>query len=456
MLNLLIIDDDKNILKTLNSILSKDYLVFTADSLKSARKLISDNYIDIVILDVKLPDGNGINFIGELLNLYDNIIIIMATASNNIRDAIEALKNGAADYLIKPYNIDELKIILAKCVETGKLKRRIEVLETEIDYLSPHREIIGESPAIRKVFEKLSMIYDKDVSILIRGASGTGKELIARDIHFKSDRRKLPFIPVNCAAIPDTLIENELFGHKRGSYTGAYSFQRGKFELAEDGVIFLDEIGALSASAQIKLLRVLQEKTFIRIGDTREIKTGARVICATSTDLETAVKNGLFREDLYYRINIFPVFLPLLKERDNDIELLANFFVKQFNKKYNLNIAGIDNRLLEIFKNYNWPGNIRELENLIERLCLISKYNILSTELLEKTEELRDKFLGVKREIDKSEIVLPGNLKLEQYTTRIIEARLARNKNHISRTADELGITRKTLVKKLRARPNAS
>ncbi|HPG31027.1 MAG TPA: sigma-54 dependent transcriptional regulator [bacterium] len=446
--NILIVEDDKNIVDIIESVLRKYYDVFSCSCLKDARKLITDNYFDAIILDVNLPDGNGITFITEIQKIFDNIVIIMATANNNVRDAIEAMKKGADDYLIKPYNLDELKIVLEKCLENKNLKKRVEILETEVDYLMPRKEIIGESLSLKKVFDKLKAVYEKDVTVLIRGSSGTGKELIARDIYYNSDRRKKPFVAVNCAAIPDTLIENELFGHLKGSFTGAYGFQRGKFEIAADGIIFLDEIGSLSMNAQVKLLRVIQEKKIMRIGDSKEISCAARVLAATSVNLENAVKRGLFREDLYYRLNVFPVFLPDLKERKEDIPVLTDYFIKQFNKKYNLNINGISRKLLDILIGYNWKGNIRELENTIEQMCLLCEEPGLTESIITKGKPFERLLMKETQEFDC--ISVPSNLNIEECWKIIIGHHLKKNNNNITQTAEKLGITRKTLGQKIK------
>ncbi|MBP7652851.1 sigma-54-dependent Fis family transcriptional regulator [Candidatus Dependentiae bacterium] len=450
-LNLLIVEDDKNILNIIETVLKKYYNVFSAYCLKDARRIINDNYLDIIILDVNLPDGNGISFIDEAKKIFDDLIIIMATANNNIRDAIEAMKKGADDYLVKPYNLDELKIILEKCIETKNLKKRVEILESEIDYLSPYRQIIGSSSGLKKVFEKIKLIYDKDVTVIIRGSSGTGKELIARDIHLNSNRRKKPFVAVNCAAIPETLIENELFGHLRGSYTGAYGFQRGKFEIAADGIIFLDEIGSLSLNSQVKILRVIQEKKFMRLGDNKEIETESRIIAATSVNLENAVKRGLFREDLYYRLNVFPVFLPDLKERKEDIPELIKYFVKQFNKKYDLNIESMDQRLVDVMIECDWKGNVRELENTVEQMCLLSESTVITEEILLKSRQFEQLIYKEQENNNADAILISGDLDIDGYWKKIIEYHLKKNNNNITKTAEKLGITRKTLGQKIKA-----
>lgn len=441
--NLLIIDDDVNLIKPLEQLLKDDYTILTANDLKRGREILKNTYIDIVILDINLPDGSGINFLDDIMNLYDEIIVIMSTANDNVRAAIECMKKGAADYLVKPYNIDELKIILNNSLKNRELKLRVEQLEYEVEKWHPNFEIIGESAQIKYVLEKIRNIYDKDVTVLIRGASGTGKELIARDIHNNSFRKNRPFLAVNCAAIPDTLIENELFGHIKGAYTGAHNFQRGKFEAAADGDIFLDEIGSLSAQAQLKLLRVIQEKKITRIGDTKEIIFRGRIIAATSINLEEAVKKGTFREDLYFRINVFPVYLPRLNERKEDIKLLADFFINKCNAKYGLNIQGLTDELIRIFENYEWRGNIRELQNVIEQLALLTDSSLISADDLKTNGKLFARFYSEtenNREIEKLE-----------YAEKIhIEKALAFYKFNITRTAAALDITRKTLAKKIK------
>ena len=352
------------------------------------------------------------------------------------------LKKGAVDYLVKPYNFDELKLIIENAVNTRELKRKVWQLENEIKSYQSDIEFIGISEKIKEVLEKIKNVYDKDVSILILGASGTGKNLLAQLIHKKSKRRDKPFISINCAAIPETLIENEFFGHIKGAYTGAYTFQYGKLEAVTDGDLFLDEIGALSLNSQAKLLKVIEEKKFMRIGDTKEIQFSGRIIAATSLNLEQAIKERRFREDLYYRLSVFPIELPQLKEHKEDIRLLVDYFIKTFNKKYNLDISGADEKLIKLFEDYDWPGNVRELQNVIERLCLLAAGNILTlTELTDGYAKLLNKDLMTNK---KSKIKTLEEVE-EEYIKKILEM----TNNNISQTAKILGISRKTLYNKI-------
>jgi len=448
-----IVEDDNTLRTVLAQSLENNFKILTADSVKAARYFINNEYIDFFILDLQLPDGSGLNLIPEILNVFHNAGIIMATAQNDVRLAVEAIKRGASDYLVKPFEIEELKIAIDKLIETLKLKKHIETLETEIEYLHPRKEIIGKSEAIKKVFEKLESIYNRDVLVLLLGETGVGKELFAREIHYRSNRKNKPFIPINCAAIPDNLIENELFGHIEGSYTGAFTTQRGKFEIAAGGIIFLDEISALSLSAQVKLLRTLEEKKFMRLGDTKEIYMPARIIAATSIDLEMAVKKNLFREDLFYRINIFPVKIPALRERREDIPLLIDYFIKIFNKKYSLQIKNISKTLLDFFMKLEWKGNVRELENTIEQLCLLSKSETIDIDILNQNKQFKRFFYSnpYQTEIldDSFFIELNVKMQLDEIEAKIISAILEKNDNNISKTSKILGISRKTLTTKV-------
>ncbi len=459
MIKLLIVDDDKNILNSLNHLLKSEYEVFSAKSLKEAREIIRDSYIEIMILDINLPDGSGVDFIDEIKKLYDSSVIIMSTANRDIRLAVNAMKKGAFDYLSKPYDLEELKIVLKKAVENKRLKERVETLESELGFVTATKEIIGNSEAIKKVFSKIELIYDRDIPVLIRGGSGSGKELIARMIHSRSNRRRHPFIAVNCAAIPETLIENELFGHNKGSYTGANETQRGKFEIAGEGVIFLDEIGCLSPASQSKLLRVLQDSSFNRIGDNKILTTKARMIFATSLNLEKEIEHKNFREDLYYRINAFPVQLPDLKDRKEDIPMLVEHFIKRANQKYNLNINGIDSGLLEKISNYYWPGNVRQLENCIEQMCLFNENNcyLKLSENIGQSQFLfllssTTNFEAVNTENynrEKNIISIPDNFDMKQIEKNVIEFHLKKNNFKMGKTAFLLGFSRKTLFNKI-------
>jgi DNA-binding NtrC family response regulator len=376
---ILIIDDDKSLLESYTVLLEDEFQVSTADSGERGLELLRHEDVHLILLDVRLPDISGIEVLRRIKALDENVDVIMITAVKDVRVAVEAIKLGAYDYLEKPFEIDEILALLRRTLEHQTLLREVlylRDLRAEVDRYF----IVGRSPKMRQIYDLITRVADTNATILINGESGVGKELIARAIHQQSQRRLNPFVAVNCAAISEHLVESELFGHERGAFTGAIEMHRGKFELAHTGTLFLDEVGSLRLDLQAKLLRVLQEREFERVGGGKTIRTDVRIVAASNQDLKQMAAERTFREDLFYRLNVIPVHVPPLRDRREDISLLVNHFLRKYNKDFGRQVQGITSEALALLTHYHWPGNVRELENVIERLVVLSRHRILDIE----------------------------------------------------------------------------
>ncbi|OPY19310.1 MAG: Transcriptional regulatory protein ZraR [Syntrophus sp. PtaB.Bin075] len=387
MEKVLIVDDELNMRVVLQAMLKKKgYQVAQAADGLEALECLEKEQIDVVVTDLKMPKLSGLGLLEHVTSTYPETPVIIITAHGTIETAVDALKKGAFDYITKPFDRDELISVIEKAIRT-RIKNHGEVIlaEEEIDKYG----IVGCSEKIREIYKTIEKVASTKTTILITGETGTGKELIAHAIHRGSPRKDNAYIKINCGAIAKNLIEAELFGYEKGAFTGAASAKPGKFELADQGTIFLDEIGEIPRDMQVKLLQVLQDQTFERVGGIKTIQVDVRIIAATNRDLIKEIKEGNFREDLYYRLNVVPIKMPPLRERKEDIIPLTHYFLDRFNDKLNMDIKGIDPQVLECFKKYNWPGNIRELENLIERIILLTKGNTISPE--DVPEEIKTK-----------------------------------------------------------------
>lgn len=376
---ILIVEDEKGMRDLLFRVFRKEgYEVFLAEDgeqgLESAKELIPD----VIIADLDMPVMNGIEMIKRIKAFDPNSTIIIITAYASLESAIEALKLGAYDYIIKPFKIDEIKITVSKAFERISLINQNRYLKEELENKIFFPGVIGKSEKMKYILELIQAVSKTDSIVLIEGESGTGKELVARAIHENSNRKENPFIILNCGALAEGILESELFGHEKGSFSGAIMQRKGRFELAHRGSLFIDEIGELPLLAQTRLLRVLQEKEFERVGGNFPIKVDVRIIAATNKNLEKEVKEHRFREDLFYRLNVFKVTLPPLRERIEDIPDLCNYFLQKFNRQMNKSIKGVSEEVMKIFKNYPWPGNIRELQNVIERAVVLCKGDIIT------------------------------------------------------------------------------
>jgi len=379
MAQILIVDNERSMREFLAIVLKKEgYPCATAEDGESALKLLEQDHFDLVLSDIKMPKLDGIELLKALKTSSPETAVVMMTAFASTETAIEAMKEGAYDYLTKPFQIDEVKIIIQNVLERKKLKSENTQLRRELKTQADFTQIIGRGEKMRKVLALVEKVADNKSNILITGESGTGKELIARAIHYNSGRRDEAFVTVNCSALPETLLESELFGHMKGAFTGAIGNKAGLFEVADNGSIFLDEIGETSLSIQVKLLRVLQEREFRRVGGTKDLKVDIRIIAATNQDLTKMIAEGRFREDLYYRLDVIPISLPPLRERREDIPLLADYFLKKFNRTLEKEIERLAPEAVSFLVNHEWKGNVRELENVIERAVALSSNPVLT------------------------------------------------------------------------------
>ncbi|MDD5450784.1 MAG: sigma-54 dependent transcriptional regulator [Desulfovibrionales bacterium] len=370
---ILVVDDSPAVLSGIAEILqSNGYTVDTASDGAIAVDKINDKFYDIILTDLAMPKKDGMELLKYITENSPESMCIIITGYGTIKNAVEAIRLGAFDYLTKPVKSEEIQVVIERALNYRDLKRENTTLKKQVNARYAYENIVGDSENICEVFRLIDKVAQTDSTVLIMGESGTGKELIAHAIHYQSDRRDKPFIPVNCGAIPEELLESELFGHEKGAFTHAIRTRIGRFELAHNGTIFLDEIGDMSPNLQVKILRILQGHQFERIGGTKTIKTDIRVIAATNKNLEEAVETGRFREDLYYRLNVIPIHVPPLRERAGDIPLLVHHFLEKFNKSKKKNIKSISKEVMQCFMFYEWPGNVRELENMIERLIILA------------------------------------------------------------------------------------
>lgn len=384
---ILIVEDNEYVLESIKLLLSKEgYDVATASDGLAAIELFKNGQYDLVIADIKMPQMDGMELLQRLKSESPDISVIIMTAFGSIKNAVEAMKMGASDYITKPISSEEIKLVIQKVFEKQDLVTEVKTLREELEGRYKLDNIIGKNQKMQEIYDLILNVSLTDATVLIMGETGTGKELVAKSMHFNSGRKNKPFVPINCSALPETLLESELFGHEQGAFTGAVKQRLGKFELANGGTIFFDEIGDLPPSIQTKLLRVLQEKEFERVGGNQTIKVDVRILAATNKDLSIAIKQGTFREDLYYRINVIPIILPPLRERREDIPLLAAHFLEKCCATLKKDITAISQETMNAMISYSWPGNVRELENCIERAVIMTKDNIITDVNLSKEE----------------------------------------------------------------------
>lgn len=447
---ILIIDDEKNIREIFSLLLEEQgYSIQTAENGKEGLRKAKGFFPDVILLDMNLPDISGLEVLSKVKDAIPSTEVIIITAFGTIKTAVEATKLGAYDYLEKPVDNDELLLLISRALEVKKLRREVDELRSELSARFRFSNIIGTSGKMNSIFQMMEKIARVEGTVLITGESGTGKELIARAIHFKSPRKDGPFVVVNCGAIPKDLIESEFFGHIKGAFTDAVSEKTGKFELAHRGTIFLDEVGELSQEAQVKLLRALGEKEIVKVGGTETIPTDVRVIAATNRNLEEGVKNGDFREDLYWRLAVLSIHLPPLRDRKEDIPLLCEHFIDKYNGELGKNMEGLTPKAFERLRNYHWPGNIREMESVIYETM------VMSDKLLIKEENLPKRIRGKVRDEEDSSLEegRPMNKLVKnlagQMEKKLIEKALCESGGNRTRAAETLGISRKTLFNKM-------
>ncbi|MCK4427052.1 MAG: sigma-54-dependent Fis family transcriptional regulator [candidate division Zixibacteria bacterium] len=437
---ILIVDDEKSQRDMLAGFLEKEgYSIATAESGFEAIELCENKYFEVALIDLKMPGMDGIELLQKLKEMNPEIQAIMITAHGSIETAVEAMKLGAYHYVNKPINLDELKLNIKKALENYHLLAENKYLKEELEEKYKDVQIIGESKAIKGVLSTVSRVAKSKSMVLIRGESGTGKELVARAIHALSDRAERRFIPVSCAALPETLLESELFGHEKGAFTGAIKRREGRFELADGGTLFLDEIGDIPLETQVKLLRAIEFQEFERLGGKETLKVDVRIISATNQDLEKKTNEGTFREDLYYRLNVISIFIPPLRERKEDLMLLVDHFIKKANQKCGKSIKGMTTEVKDIILDYDWPGNVRELENVIERGVVLSRIDVIDKNDLP--------YFGL---IKPKEAVPSANLSLRDMEKNHILNALKMTDWNLGKTADILGIHRNTLRLKMK------
>ncbi len=447
MPSVLIVDDEVGIRESLKFILKKDYEILLAKDAEEAFQQFKEHSPDLVLLDIILPDVDGLKVLEKIKENESDAIVMMITATKTVKTAVEAMKLGAYDYITKPFDVDELRLIVSRALSTRALEKEVQYLREEVDKSYRFGDLIGKSKPMKEIFNLIRQVADSRSTILVMGESGTGKELVSRAIHYRSNRKDSAFITINCAAIPETLIESELFGHEKGAFTHAFEKKLGRFEIAHQGTLFLDEIGELSLSTQAKILRFLEEKEFNRVGGSKTIKVDVRLIAATNKDLTQAIKKGRFREDLYYRINVVPIVLPPLRERPEDIPLLIDHFVHKFNVENNKHVKGLTKEALDLMAEYEWPGNVRELENLIERAVTLSSDEYISPGELPFSLIQLPKYDGLKESnLDGKISLLQGEEKFER---EIIMDALKKTSYVQSHAAELLGISRRILKYKM-------
>jgi len=450
----LLVDDEPGIRATLKAVLEPTYEVTCAADARSGLDLFRQEAPNLVILDVILPGTDGLAVLQTIRSEDQSMPVIMLTGTKTIKTAVDAMKMGAADYLTKPFDVEELRLIVAKTLATHDLEREVRYLRAQVVNRYSFHNLVGKSPSMQEIYSKIEQVADSRTTVLITGESGTGKELVARAIHYNSPRRDRPFIPLNCAALPETLIESELFGHEKGSFTDASARRVGQFELAHGGSLFLDEIGDLSPTTQAKLLRVLQEREFMRIGGTQPIKVDVRIIAATNQNVEDLVRRGRFREDLYYRVNVIALYLPVLRDRAQDIPLLAKHFLAKRIEEDKRPPQEFSKEALELLTRYSWPGNVRELENVVEQAIVWSQGTTITPEHLPavfrtdtRSSSLREDTLSGRLSLEKAvmefekEIIL-DTLKRTNYVQTHAAAALGISRRMLKYRMDTLGISR--------------
>ncbi len=445
---ILVVDDDRNTRDGLLRALKGRYDVMVAESAERAMEFIREHDIDVMLTDLRMPGMDGLTLLRRVQARSPGVICVLLTAYGSVETAVEAMKQGAYDFLTKPINLDHLELLLHRALHARDVEAENTSLHNQLDNKFGLENLIGDSVAMHNVFEVIRQAAPTQATVLVTGPSGTGKELVAHAVHRLSTRKRGPFVAVHCAALSTNLLESELFGHEKGAYTGAGSQRKGRFELADGGTLFLDEIGEIEPSVQVKLLRVLEERHFERVGGSAQVEVDIRLICATNRNLREMVRKGEFREDLFYRLDVVNIALPPLHERGADISVLALHFLEIFNKNNAREISGMTTEAVNILSSYSWPGNVRELRNTIEKMVVLSRGDRLTAgdiPLNIREASARD---GVSLASGSLRVSAGGSL-AETERAKIM-AVLRRNDNNRTKSAEELGISRRTLHRKLR------
>ena len=442
---ILVVDDEIDARELMQELFeSKGYLSDTAKHGLDALNKIRESEPDIVISDIRMPEMDGMQLLEILCKNYSHIPVMMVTAHGTIETAVEAMKMGAKDYILKPLSLDEILIKVENIAQMRNLVRENEYLRKKLESRFDFKNIIGKSEKITMLFKMIRDIAPTNTTVLIQGENGTGKELIANAIHFNSPNVKRPFIKLNCGVLAESLLESELFGHEKGAFTGAIKDKIGRFEMANGGTLFMDEIGDITPNMQVKLLRVLQEGEFERVGGIETLKVDVRIVAATNKNLEEEIKQNRFRQDLYYRLNVIPIHVPALRERQDDIKLLVEHFLAKFNAIYNKNISPLDDKIMQVLEEYEWPGNIRELENVIERAVVLNKSNrLVLDDFTEKISKRQKTTVEFSEEDGLTQAV-------NEYERALLISELKKNKGNKLQTASKLKINRGTFMSKLK------
>jgi two-component system, NtrC family, response regulator AtoC len=443
MKRVLIVDDDRATSAGMADVVEEwGYEPELADSVKAGWNSINKLVPDVAIVDLKLPDGSGLDLLHRVKENYPDVSVVILTGHATVDSAVKALKVGAEDYVTKPVDLPRLQVILKTVEDKQMMKQEILELRRQLQKMGALGHLVGKSPRMQRLFEEIEMVANTDANVFIVGESGSGKEVVANTIHSLSRRRNKPFVAFNCGAISPTLIESEIFGHEKGAFTNAVKRREGYFESAKGGTVFLDEITEMPIELQVKLLRVLEEGKFRRVGGNDEINIDARIIAASNRDPQRAISEGKMREDLYYRLNVFPIEVPPLRERLEDLPLFSHFFLQKLNEGEDKNVDKIDAEFIEALQAYEWPGNVRELRNIINRAFIMARGDTLTLECLP------DKFIGNRRKRSKNTVTIPLGQPMEEVERIVIEETLNANDGDRRRTAEILGISYKTLYNK--------
>jgi two-component system NtrC family response regulator len=448
METILIVDDEKNYLVVLEALLSPEgYEIITADNARSALRLIEESDLDLVLTDMKMPGVSGMELLEQCKKINPEVPVIMMTAYGTIEMAVQAMKKHAFDYITKPFQNEELKLTIKKALENYRLIKENRRLSEALSEKHKFSNIIGRSKPMLRIYDLIGKVAYSKASVLITGPSGTGKELIAKAIHYESPRKNRPFVSVNCGALTETLLESELFGHEKGAFTGAVALKKGRFELADGGTLFLDEVGEMPPSLQVKLLRVLQEMEFERVGGTRSLRVDVRVLSASNRNLKETVAEGSFREDLFYRLNVIHIEVPPLRERPEDIRLLVNHFIDKYRRTSGEEKIELSPEVWKSFYAYRWPGNVRELENVIERAVVLNSEGVINQRDLPAEFSEKNMELDVDRFIPSD---VPLQETLEKIEEQLIRRALKQSGDVQSHAAERLGITKSLIQHKMK------
>ena len=442
--NILVVEDDPTNLATVSMILEKDgYQVFQAENGSKALDILSKSEVNVLVTDLKMPNMDGVELLDITKKNHALVEVILITAHGTVEIAVEAMKKGAYDFITKPFRKIDITKTVRQALDKYELSAENKILREKLKQIEDENKFVGKSLKMKKIIELSMQIAESSSTVLICGDSGAGKEVLAEMIHNYSPRNSQPLVKISCAAIPETLLEGELFGYEKGAFTGAVKSKAGRFEIANQGTMFLDEIGEIPQSIQVKLLRVLEDGVFQRLGSNKNIKTDVRIIAATNKDLSEAVKNKSFREDLYYRLNVFKIDIPKLAERLEDIPLLVSHFIKKYARKLNKEIIGLSREAMDILYKHNWPGNVRELENVIEHACVLTKEKIINK------HDLSSEIQAIEKEGGSSNINIPIGTTMGDIEKKVLLETLRFTNGDKTKAANLLGIAARTIYRKL-------